>query len=218
MGALSTARGTDLAGKGMAAKVVARRLTVRGLVQTVGFRRYVAQEARDMGLAGHVRNLGDGSVEVVASGTPKALADFSRRLRRPPPPAVVRDILASATRLPAKVGTFSVKLGTVQEELQEAMGGMEAQFRDCRVEFGDYRGEFRGFADRTDSNFRNLGDRYDAISQKLSTIMSEMAEQTKKTTELLESFKVESKESREKLDESLRLLREAVDRVGQPRA
>ena len=81
------------------------------------------------------------------------------------------------------------------------------------MELPDYRGEFRSFADRTDGNFKELGGRYDAISEKLSTIMAEMAEQSKKTNELLDSFRMESKESRERLDESIRLLREAVERI-----
>jgi hypothetical protein len=48
--------------------------------------------------------------------------------------------------------------------------------------------------------------------------MAEMAEQTKKTNELLESFNAESLESRERLDESLRLLRQAVERISHPPA
>jgi acylphosphatase len=45
------------------------RFLVRGLVQGVGFRWFVARHARGLGLRGYARNLPDGAVEVVASGT-----------------------------------------------------------------------------------------------------------------------------------------------------
>lgn len=44
------------------------RFLVRGLVQGVGFRWFVARHARGLGLRGYARNLPDGAVEVVAGG------------------------------------------------------------------------------------------------------------------------------------------------------
>lgn len=47
----------------------ALRVTVRGLVQGVGFREYVITRARFLGLRGYVANLVDGlSVEIFAEG------------------------------------------------------------------------------------------------------------------------------------------------------
>ncbi len=45
------------------------RVFVSGRVQGVGFRYTAADRARDLGLAGWVRNLFDGRVEVFAQGT-----------------------------------------------------------------------------------------------------------------------------------------------------
>jgi acylphosphatase len=64
---------------------VTTRFVVSGLVQGVGFRWFVARHARALGLGGYARNLPDGRVEVVASGTgAEALARLEELLRSGP--------------------------------------------------------------------------------------------------------------------------------------
>jgi acylphosphatase len=48
--------------------VIRRRLVVHGAVQGVGFRVSCAERARTRGVAGWVRNRGDGTVEIVVEG------------------------------------------------------------------------------------------------------------------------------------------------------
>ncbi len=62
---------------------------VWGLVQGVGFRYFVLRHARSLGLKGLVRNLDDGSVEVVAEGQAQALEQLLSRLQQGPPGAKV---------------------------------------------------------------------------------------------------------------------------------
>lgn len=57
---------------------------VTGIVQGVGFRWFVREKARRLGLSGWVRNLPDGSVEVAASGQPGQLELLRGELRRGP--------------------------------------------------------------------------------------------------------------------------------------
>ena len=65
------------------------RFTVSGVVQGVFFRASAQNRARELGITGHARNLADGRVEVIASGTPPALADFEAWLHEGPPRARV---------------------------------------------------------------------------------------------------------------------------------
>jgi acylphosphatase len=64
-------------------------VAVRGRVQGVGFRWFVRERARALGLAGWVRNRPDGSVEVLAAGSEADLVTLRRLLRTGPPGAVV---------------------------------------------------------------------------------------------------------------------------------
>lgn len=68
------------------------RFWVNGRVQGVGFRWFVRREAEELGLAGRVRNLADGRVEVAVSGPPEGLSAFRERLRSGPPGARVSRI------------------------------------------------------------------------------------------------------------------------------
>lgn len=65
--------------------IQARRFLVSGRVQGVGFRYFVMREARSRGLAGWVRNLPDGRVEIQAAGTSAVLEELGERLRQGPP-------------------------------------------------------------------------------------------------------------------------------------
>lgn len=61
------------------------RVLVSGRVQGVGFRYFVAGEARALGLAGFVRNLRDGRVEMFAGGPPDTIDALIAACRRGPP-------------------------------------------------------------------------------------------------------------------------------------
>lgn len=68
---------------------VALRLRLRGRVQGVGFRWFVRGVARELGLAGRVRNLRDGSVEIEVAGDPESVEELKARVRQGPPGAAV---------------------------------------------------------------------------------------------------------------------------------
>ena len=187
-------------------------VTVKGRVQRVGYRRYVLDVAQEEGVAGHVTNQPDGSVQIFVQGEGGPLSSFLKRIRSPPLPALVKDVQERRAK-PTKSKAFRIVSKGLAEEMQEGFGAMQAEFRDCREEFRDYReefrdyrGEFGGFASRTDNNFATMNQKYGEISEKLSAIMAQLADQ-------LQSMRAEAKETAATLNESLRLLREAVDRL-----
>jgi acylphosphatase len=75
--------------------VTARRriaATVHGMVQGVGFRRFVERTALGLGLDGWVANRSDGAVELVAEGDPAAIAALVAELEEGPPGAWVDEV------------------------------------------------------------------------------------------------------------------------------
>jgi acylphosphatase len=68
------------------------RLLVSGRVQGIGYRYFTRQTARRLGLAGWVRNLDDGSVEIHAEGDAASLVELEAALRKGPSGARVDDV------------------------------------------------------------------------------------------------------------------------------
>jgi len=73
-------------------KTERRAYRVTGHVQGVGYRWWTRQTAAKLGVTGTVRNVADGSVEVVAAGRPSAVSAFRQALHRGPPGAAVERI------------------------------------------------------------------------------------------------------------------------------
>ena len=90
-------------------KMEARKFLVRGRVQGVGFRWFVEREAQILQVAGWVRNDPDGSVEVLAVGTPEQLAGLRSRLQEGPRAARVDDVEESDAEPVAGLTSFQVR-------------------------------------------------------------------------------------------------------------
>jgi acylphosphatase len=71
---------------------VARRYLIAGRVQGVGFRWFVHDAAAREGVHGWVRNLADGSVEVVAEGDVASVDRLDAAVRRGPSAARVERV------------------------------------------------------------------------------------------------------------------------------
>ena len=70
----------------------AKRFVVSGLVQGVGYRFFAQRVADRLGVAGYVKNLYDGRVEVYAIGTATQLVSLRAELARGPRAAEVSTV------------------------------------------------------------------------------------------------------------------------------
>jgi acylphosphatase len=85
-------------------------VVVRGRVQGVGFRQFVAFHARRLRLAGWVRNTADGMrVEVYAEGERQALEELARQMQRGPSTARVDGVEIAWSEPQGLAGDFQVR-------------------------------------------------------------------------------------------------------------
>lgn len=57
-----------------------KKWNVRGIVQGVGFRHFVKNVARAIGVRGYVKNEDDGSVTILAGGNKEQIAELFRKI------------------------------------------------------------------------------------------------------------------------------------------
>jgi acylphosphatase len=89
--------------------MIAKRYIVRGRVQGVGFRWFVDHEARQLGLAGWVRNNLDGSVEVLAMGSDEQHAALRGKLQHGPRAARVDEVKELPAELVNDLTNFRIE-------------------------------------------------------------------------------------------------------------
>ena len=85
------------------------RMVVSGRVQGVFFRGGVADQARALGVAGYARNLGDGTVEIVAEGARDALERRVAWAHRGPRMARVEEVRIEWGELLNEFDDFEVR-------------------------------------------------------------------------------------------------------------
>lgn len=89
--------------------LTAARFVVAGRVQGVNFRWATTRAARELGVAGWVRNRPDGRVEVLAQGPPGAVDALAGFLAEGPPHAAVTGVERSLAAVDPTLGEFSVR-------------------------------------------------------------------------------------------------------------
>jgi acylphosphatase len=86
----------------MANAQIARRYLVSGIVQGVGFRYFIQDQAERLHLFGFVRNLRDRRVEVYAIGSAENLARLRTIIERGPKGAMVQHVVEESADINAK--------------------------------------------------------------------------------------------------------------------
>ncbi|MFF4319645.1 carbamoyltransferase HypF [Streptomyces sp. NPDC001568] len=113
-----------------------RRITVRGVVQGVGFRPYVYTRATGLGLAGHVTNTPEGVVAEV-EGAAEAVLRFCERLAADAPPLAVVDAVDHCAVPLAGGSGFTIVASLTGGPARTLVSPDVATCADCLSELAD---------------------------------------------------------------------------------
>lgn len=88
---------------------VGAKILVSGLVQGVGFRFFVHRIASRMGLAGYVRNLYNGDVEIEVEGDRSLIEELIKEVKVGPRAAHVSDVMIEWKPYQGRFHNFDVR-------------------------------------------------------------------------------------------------------------
>ena len=92
-------------------KKIAKKFVISGRVQGVGYRFFAEHWADQLGIAGYVKNLWDGTVEVYAIGDGVSLEQFKLRLAEGPRGARVAGVSESDEAVDKRYVRFTIEGG-----------------------------------------------------------------------------------------------------------
>lgn len=141
--------------------LIRRKISVRGIVQGVGFRPFVYRIAVENGLFGSVKNLGDAGVEILVQGEPGQIERFLRDLElRKPPLAEIEELRIEELPLDGReLGPFRIERSQAGEGSSGTIPPDTAICAECLEDIGG-NSRYRGY---WATSCTNCGPRFTTI-------------------------------------------------------
>lgn len=113
------------------------KLLVKGKVQRAGYRYFVEELAEELGLTGYVKNLSDGSVEVLPEGEQRKLNEFSKKIRVKKFPINVTKIIKELSPYKDEFEYFEIRRGIISEGESEILDRADDAAKYMRLMVGE---------------------------------------------------------------------------------
>lgn len=172
-------------------------IIVKGAVQKAGYRDYVQEKARSLNVKGYVENLRDGSIRIVCEADEDTLKNFIKLINIKQDLIAVEKIETAKTQ-PAtgEYEYFDIKYGPMEEEIGERMvaavkiaiatrqeikdmhEGVKDMHQDLKGSIQsmhkDLKTSIESMHQDMNQNFKEMAERYDAISTELLRTREEL--------------------------------------------
>ena len=186
-------------------------MIVKGAVQKAGYRDYVQEKARSLNVKGYVENQRDGSVRIVCEADEDTLKNFVKLIN------IKQDLIAvekikTIKKQPAtgEYEHFDIKYGSMEEEMGERMvaafkiavatrqniedihGDMKNMHQDLKGSIQsmhqDLKGSTESMHQDMNQNFKEMAERYDAISAELLKTRKELEKAVDSLVKVVQKF------------------------------
>ncbi len=129
-------------------------IIAKGKVQKVGYRDFVQDSARELGITGYVENLEDGNVKIVCEGEEPKIEGFIRDIKVKKDFIDVRETLVKYEAPTGEFKVFKIKYGDVPEELGDRLGA-------ALLYLGATNQKIDATNQKIDAGFKMLGEKID---------------------------------------------------------
>ena len=168
-------------------------IIVEGVVQQVGYRDFVFEQAVKFGLRGWVKNREDKAVEIMCEGPKTSVEEFIKSINVKQFPILVEDIKATYSKPTGEFKTFEIiwegdsqaimeRLGTAARYLRDLGSKVDNVGKDVRTVGADVRGvgtKVDELKTTTEASFTKLDTKYDRISDRMTAILEQLMEDRK---------------------------------------
>jgi acylphosphatase len=147
-------------------------IIAKGKVQKVGYRDFVQDSARELGITGYVENLEDGNVKVVCEGKEELISEFIKGIKVKKD---FTDVIETSVEYEESTGEFKlfkIKYGDVPEELGDRLGAALL-----------YLGATN---QKIDAGFKMLGEKQDQMLGKQDGMLEKQDRMLEKQDRMLE--------------------------------
>ena len=156
------------------------RIIVSGHVQDVGFRASVEENARECDLVGYVKNLTDGTVEIVCEGRAEYIKKLLSRIEVINAHATVKNVRTRFGKAAGKFGQFAIeyedmavetfkvlKLGTKHAmQTSSTLGRIETRLESMDGKLDSINGKL----DSMDNKLGSINGKLDSINNRLDSV------------------------------------------------
>jgi acylphosphatase len=148
------------------------KLTVKGRVQRAGYRNFVDETAYALGIRGQVKNLEDGSVEIIAQHEDKqTLEKFIERLNVSEYPIHVKEIAREEVES-EPFEEFDIKRGDLAKEQSERLDEAAFYLRQVSTKIDSFSSNTSFRFDTVDHKYGKISDKLEEISISLNKLVS----------------------------------------------
>jgi acylphosphatase len=164
-------------------------IIAKGKVQKVGYRDFVQDTARELGITGYVENLEDGDVKIVCEDEEPKIEDFIRNIKVKKDFVDVSDVAVKYETPTGEFKLFKINYGDVPEELGDRLSTailypgatnqkLDAGFKMLAEKIDEGREEnkqgFGMLAGKMDMMLRKQDDTIEAIDRSKEGIVTEI--------------------------------------------